>query len=270
LIAPLLGELVSAHQTPFEFFNPLNFLVLSLPYGLGALIVRELIVRWEKGWLSLIILGSAYGIYEEALVVYSVVDPNWNELGALSRYGFVAGVNWTWAALTIHFHILISICSSIVITELMYPTKRHRPWLTRKYFIACIAGLLLWIPVMGVIMIGYTGRLFPPLGLYCLSCLLIALLVWIAYRIPKSPFSSVTRSVPRPVFFFISGFVNMIVFFFTVFLTADYNFPPLIFTVIFLVCFDVISIYITLYFSGNGYNWDERHILSLIPAFLFP
>jgi len=76
LLAPVLGELVSVHQTPLEFINPLNFIILSLPYGFGALICRELVVRWKKGWLSLLLLGVAYGVYEEAIVVYSVFDPN--------------------------------------------------------------------------------------------------------------------------------------------------------------------------------------------------
>ena len=267
-LAPVLGELVSAHQTPLEFINPMNFLLLSLPYGFGALVVRELTVKWEKGWPSLLLLGLAYGIYEEAIVVYSVFDPQWKELGSLSRYGFVAGVNWTWAALTIHFHTLISISSGIIITELLYPAKRHRPWLKKKFLIACFAGLILWVPALGYIMIVYTGRTFPPPALYSLACLLIILLVWVAYRIPEHLLQPNNRSVPWPVFFFITGLVNMSVFFFTVFLTADHSFPPLWLTMLFLICFDGLSVWLVLYFSGNGYNWDERHVLALIAGFL--
>ena len=142
LLAPVLGELVSAHQSPLEFINPLNFLILSLPYGFGALICRELVVRWKKGWLSLLLLGVAYGIYEEALVVYSIFDPNWTELGNLARYGFFAGVNWTWGLLTVHFHALISIAASVVLSELLFPERRGEPWLGRKALIGCFAGLL--------------------------------------------------------------------------------------------------------------------------------
>lgn len=63
----------------------MNFLVLSLPYGFGALTIREFLIRWKKGWPSLLILGLAYGIFEEGIVVYSVFDPGWSELGTSPR-----------------------------------------------------------------------------------------------------------------------------------------------------------------------------------------
>jgi hypothetical protein len=85
LLAPILGELLSAHQSPLEFFNPGNFLILSLPYGFGAILCRELVVRWKKGLLGLLLLGIAYSIYEEGIVVHSFFNPNWGELGALVR-----------------------------------------------------------------------------------------------------------------------------------------------------------------------------------------
>ena len=40
LLAPILGELVSGHQGPFEFINPIAWLLASMPYGLGALACR--------------------------------------------------------------------------------------------------------------------------------------------------------------------------------------------------------------------------------------
>ena len=48
-LAPILGELIIGHQAPMDFINPKNFLLSSLPYGLGALICRELVIRWKKG-----------------------------------------------------------------------------------------------------------------------------------------------------------------------------------------------------------------------------
>jgi hypothetical protein len=38
LLGPVLGELVSGHQTLFEFVNPLAFVLSALPYGFGAII----------------------------------------------------------------------------------------------------------------------------------------------------------------------------------------------------------------------------------------
>jgi hypothetical protein len=268
LLAPVLGELVSVHQTPLEFINPLNFIILSLPYGFGALICRELVVRWNKGWLSLLLLGLAYGVYEEALVVYSVFDPNWNELGSLERYGFFAGVNWTWGAMTVHFHAAISIGASVVLAGLIYPGQRHQRWLGKKALAGCFAGMLLWIPVMALIMILNNGRSFPPFGWYGFSWLAVFFLGWMAYRVPGQPFRATSRKVRRPVFFFLLGLVNMFVFFLSVFKSAELGFLPLWAAMLWLVVVDAATLWLVMRWSGNGYNWDDRHRLALFAGLL--
>lgn len=127
LLAPTLGELVSGHQTLFEFLNPVSFLVTALPYGFGALVCRELTVRWRKGWLCLVLLALAFGIYEEAIVARSFWDPKWSELGALGDYSYRGGVTWTYAAVLLHFHVTISIVSSVLVAHLIHPNERGDP-----------------------------------------------------------------------------------------------------------------------------------------------
>ena len=48
LIAPIFGELFSGSSLLTEYINPVTFLMLSLLYGCGAIIVHELVIRWEK------------------------------------------------------------------------------------------------------------------------------------------------------------------------------------------------------------------------------
>ena len=170
-IAPLLGEIVSGHQPPLELCNPLSVLLLMLPYGFGALICRELVRRWKKGWLSLILLAVAYGVYEEGIVVRSFFDPNWMELENLKPY-YVLGVNWTYSEMLIHFHVLVSIAASIMLAEMLYPEQRKDSWLSNKGLIACVVGLALWFPA-GWLMSAYV----PPLPGYLLSWSAIAGLI---------------------------------------------------------------------------------------------
>ena len=59
LLSPALGELLSSSSPPGEFFNPLTLLMLILLYGFGALLIRELRVRWNLQW-SIIFLAVAY------------------------------------------------------------------------------------------------------------------------------------------------------------------------------------------------------------------
>lgn len=268
LLAPVLGELVSGHQSPLEFINPLNFVILSLPYGFGALICRELVVRWKKGWLSLLVLGMAYGIYEEAIVVHSIFNPQWSELGALANYGYFGGVNWTWGELMIHFHALISIGASVGLVQLMYPERQHQRWLGNKGLIACFVGILLWVPVMAVIMMLSKEWAAPPLGWYLLSWFAVFVLGYVAYRLPAQSLHFVGRIPARPVWFFFLGLINMFAFFFTVFLTADYSTPPLVVTALMLLVIDGVTLWLALRWSGNGYGWDGRHYFALFAGFL--
>jgi hypothetical protein len=57
-LSPIIGELLSGSAPPAEFFNPLGFIMLTILYGGGAILVRELTYRWGKGWPTLLILGG--------------------------------------------------------------------------------------------------------------------------------------------------------------------------------------------------------------------
>jgi hypothetical protein len=47
-LAPAIAELLLGSSPPSEFFNPFIFLLLASLYGSGAVIVRELKVRWRR------------------------------------------------------------------------------------------------------------------------------------------------------------------------------------------------------------------------------
>jgi len=66
-LSPIIAELLSGSAPPAEFFNPLSLLVLTALYGSGAILVRELALRWNKRWPTIFVLGAAYGIVEEGL-----------------------------------------------------------------------------------------------------------------------------------------------------------------------------------------------------------
>jgi len=54
-----------------EFFDPSTLLLLAALYGCGALLVREAWIRWGRGPYAPSLLGAAYGIVEEGLLVKS-------------------------------------------------------------------------------------------------------------------------------------------------------------------------------------------------------
>ena len=147
-LAPAVGELLSSSAPPAEFFQPLGFAMLSVLYGGGALLARELIVRWGQGVPSLLLLGAAYGIAEEGLMCKSFFDPDWMDVGLLGEYGRWLGVNWVWTFELTIYHEAFSILIPVTLVSLLYPDRRRDPWISRRGF-ALLA--ILWFLNGGLI-----------------------------------------------------------------------------------------------------------------------
>ena len=113
-LSPMIAELLSGSAPPAEFFNPVGFALLTVLYGGGAILARELMHRWGKGWLTLLVLGAAYGIAEEGLMCKSFFDPNWQDVGILGSYGRWVGVNWVWSLQLTIFHAAFSIAIPVL------------------------------------------------------------------------------------------------------------------------------------------------------------
>jgi hypothetical protein len=258
ILAPLLGEIVSGHQPPTELCNPISVVLLMLPYGFGALICRELVRRWKKGWLSLVLLGIAYAFYEEALVVRSFFNPDWLELAILKPY-HVLGVNWTYAEMLVHFHVLVSIAAGIMLAEMIHSDRRAEPWLSNRGLIACIAGLALWLPA-GLLFTEY----LPPWPGYILSWLAFAGLILAARFVPPNVPAPVHKRPPHPFFFLLLGFVNMTLFFVITYILPEYATPPVWASVIALALLDALTLGLVLFWSGNGGAWEDRHRLAWV------
>lgn len=145
-LSPVIAELLSGSSPPAEFFSPVSFVLLSAFYGSGALIVRELTFRWNKGWPTVLLLGLAYGIVEEGLAVKSFFDPAWMDLGPLGVYGRWAGVNWVWSAGLTVYHAVFSIALPILLTTLLFPAWKDKPWLRSR-------SLRAWSVVLGLVVL---------------------------------------------------------------------------------------------------------------------
>lgn len=256
LIAPLLGELLSGHQKPLEFINPVTFLLMALPYGFGALICRELSVRWGKGKLSLLLLAAAYGLYEEAVVIKSVFNAGWSELGPIGPYNYWGGINWTYGLMLIHFHIAVSIVSSVLIAESIYPDRAGARWLSDKQLILTGIGLALWIPFGAWAMPG-----IPSIPLYIIAILCMGALVYAARRTPARPLKKTGRPVKKPWLFMVLGFLDTAAILLGTFYEGPK--PPLWVSVLVLALIDIVAFMLVLRWSDNGYGWTRVHKAAL-------
>jgi hypothetical protein len=180
-LAPAIGELLSGSSPPLEFFNPISLFLLCLMYGGGALLVREAVFRWKQGWLSLLLLGAAYGIAEEGLACKSFFDPNWMDIGVLGSYGRFGGVNWIWTLELTAYHAVISIAASIILVTLLFPAKRDEPWLSRRGLLLAGAGFAFIIPFCDLLLTPYR----PPAAPFAAAMLVAAGLVVLAWKLPR-------------------------------------------------------------------------------------
>lgn len=259
VVAPVFGELFSGSAPLNEFINPVTFLILSLLYGCGAIIARELVVRWEKGWLSLFLLGLAYGIYEEGLIVQSFFDPTWMDLGSLAVYGRVAGVNWVWAEHLTLYHALISICASVAFVEMLYPQRRHERWVTTRAW-----WWLNWAGFVGIYLVWELGTDYEPGIWRIVSWMAVLALAGMARLAPARVLPRVERPVPRPWRFWLVGFLGLFGQFFIIYNGADEGAYPFPVAILLLVGWHLFLLWLVLRWSGNGASWDGRHRIALV------
>lgn len=181
-MSPVIAELMSGSSPPLEYFSPPSFALLLALYGSGVLIVRELSVIWNKGWVSIIVMGAAYGILEEGVAVKSFFDPNWMDLGGLGIYGRFLGTNWVWATWLTVFHSMISISLPILLFTLVYPGLRGTRILSRRQFQLVCGFLFLDVLVCTTLLNQYV----PSLPMYILAIAAVVGLVYYARHIPST------------------------------------------------------------------------------------
>ena len=128
-LAPLIGEVLFG-ATPLSRL-PAVLLQVGL-YGGAAVLIRELVVRRNRRQWWLVVLGLAYGMFEEGLVLQSLFNAHFRGLDVLGSYGRAAGVNWIWAMFIVPYHAVFSIAIPIVFTELLFPAWRGKPWLGKR------------------------------------------------------------------------------------------------------------------------------------------
>ena len=217
LLSPLYGELLSS-SSPLPGFL-LAWLPLAALYGAGALLIREAAVRWRCGWLGIFLLGAAYGIIEEGIVVRSFFDPGWEDLGLLAEYGRSGGVNWVWTILLTIFHSAVSIAGAIATVEIAFPERRHQPWLGNRGLALAAAGVGGWVILGDAAFMDATG------GQLAAAAAVVGILVAAARHL-SVPTRERARDLPAPHRFFWLSFITSAIVFLFPHAAAEAGSPP--------------------------------------------
>jgi hypothetical protein len=166
------------------------------------------IAHRKLNFSSVLLLGGAYGVLEEGIILKSWYDPNWMGASVTSKALYVAGIAALEPFSNVVFHAVISITTPILILYAL--TQSREPWFSKKTLLVfgvvfsiaavglstfnakyTIAG---WQYLLGILAfvalaaLGWRGfklpsgrRLFPPLLLCLLGVVFDFLLVTIFY-----------------------------------------------------------------------------------------
>jgi hypothetical protein len=105
-------------------------IVLAPMYGGGALLIREFTRRSGRGWPTILLLGVAYAIIEEAFTTQSLFNPHYLGMHLLTHAWIPAlGTGAWWTLFMLNVHPFWSIGVSIALVEGLYPLRARTPWL---------------------------------------------------------------------------------------------------------------------------------------------
>ena len=181
--APLVAEFLLGNL-PIKFLPAL--IVLAPLYGGGALLIREVVRRMGRGWPSILVLGMAYALVEEAYTTQSLFNPNYLRLnlGLLApAYIPSLGIGAWWTLWMLMVHGIWSISTPIALIEACVPDRARTPWLGRPGLIVVV--LLFLFGATSTTVMGYRQDHFlASTGQFAGAAAAIVVLVALAFRMP--------------------------------------------------------------------------------------
>jgi hypothetical protein len=203
-LSPIVGEMISGSTPPLLFVQPFFLVVLPTMYGVWALLTHEVIARRRLGWGNALLLGAAFGVFQEALVVQTwfnyMVEQSPSHMGG--EYGLVAGTSLVWALNLTIYHAVVSITVPLILIAVFFPHRALLPWLGPRRAVLVTTWMLLLCGALAVnaafkqfVDDGYAG---PPVVSYLLAAafMLLLILLGVFVRIP-APRPHPDKRAPR-------------------------------------------------------------------------
>jgi hypothetical protein len=201
-LSPVIVELLfgSTHLTIIAALVPeIGF------YGGAAVIIRYVVRRLHRGWVSILLLGIAFAIFEEFLVVQTSISPELFVGLTSPFYGRLFGVNWVYLLWAVGYESVWGIVLPIYLTELIFPNRREDPWLGRRglsaiIIIFALGSISSWAIWTQVVVPAAIGSIYdPPLSLVIFASVMIAILGAIALKLPSIHHAQkAAKTTPQP------------------------------------------------------------------------
>lgn len=196
-LAPLVAEFLLGNL-PIKLLPAL--VVLAPMYGGGALLIREVVRRTGRGWPSILLLGMAYGLVEEAFTTQSLFNPNYLKLnlGLLTpAYIPALGIGAWWTLWMLMVHGIWSISTPIALIEACVPDRSRTPWLGRVG-LGVVAAVFLFGAVATTLMGYKQDHFMASKTQFAGAAIVIAVLIIMAFWFPAVRRQAANRSAPSP------------------------------------------------------------------------
>ncbi len=273
-LSPFIAEVLygSTHLTTLFLLLP-----QMAVYGCAALIIRDVVRRTGRGWPAILLLGVAYAIIEECVILQTSLAPLFFAADPFHVYGRALGVNWPYFIWALGYESVWSIVIPIQITEMIFPVRRNDPWLGRPGLVTAsgvfIAGsIFVWFIWNQVAMKQfYHGPPFhTPLLAIAIAALVAAALSAFAFMVP--PPSTQPPHIPTgelPPWLLLSySFAWGLAWFVLVILASGYvpSIPPW-FQIVLGVAITATALAVVQRLTTR-FIWTDRHRLALITGAL--
>jgi hypothetical protein len=253
-LAPLVAEFLLGNL-PIKMLPVI--LVLAPMYGGGALLIRELVRRAGRGWPSIVILGLAYGIVEEAYTTQSLFNPNYLKLNLhLLQPAYIPalGIGAWWTIFVLNLHTAWSVSASIALVEAAVPDRAETPWLGRIGL--TVTSLLFALGVFVTTRFQLKADVFRASHAQLLTsgAIIIALIV-VAFLLPRRRIAASIAPTPNP---WIAGALALAAGSAVLLTPSTWNWGA----VAAILAIDLAMIAAVLLWSERS-GWDLRHKLAL-------
>jgi hypothetical protein len=269
-LSPVLTELLAG----IVLVSTLWLLVPEMAvYGLAAVLTREVARRSNRGWGTILLFGIAFAVAEECVILQTSLTPQFFP-GGTSSFGWAAGVQWIYLTALLAYEGIYAIVLSIALAELLFPDRRHDPWLSKRGFViafavflvACVGVWLLWTQA-GLQRYGPTTYQVPLLSVG-LALVVIVTLVALGLALPRRVEKLARKRAWSP------WLLGPIAFIFSLFWWLLIALPyipastfggtsPLIPIGIGLI-WAALALLTIGYLSSNRIGWQDRHRFALI------
>jgi hypothetical protein len=252
--APLVAEFLLGNL-PVKLLPAL--IVLAPLYGGGALLIREWVRRTGRGWASILLLGMAYAILEEAYTTQSLFNPDYLKLhlGLLTpAYISALGIGGWWTLWMFNVHAVWSIAAPIALIESCVPERARTPWLGRVGMAITTLVFIFGATAAGLMQYKQDPFLASSTQFAC-AAVVILLLVAAAFGIPTRPECVGSGRAPSP---WIVGAVALLFGSAALFVPQAWGWGA----VAELLGLDIVMLLAVLAWSRRA-GWDLRHQLAL-------